>query len=175
VTEGQAAIGVLPMPDEAESDPWWRHLLSAHDDAPHVIARLPFGPRGNGRTDGGDALAIGRGNEQPTGKDRTLIATENAPDISRGRLFSTLAALDLRCTFMAFCDHSESTNTLIEIDGFVPFADSRLERFRTQLGSALYRMLRLGSYAVPLAAAEMAVPQLSELAPAGGVAAALKG
>src|SRR5437879_5501394 len=81
VIERQATIGVLPMPEEEEADPWWRHLLSADERSPHVIARLPFGLRGNARTDGADALAIGGGVDQPTGHDRTLIATENAPDI----------------------------------------------------------------------------------------------
>src|SRR5579862_6964080 len=33
VTEGQAAVGVLPMPQEEERDPWWRHLLSTSDNA----------------------------------------------------------------------------------------------------------------------------------------------
>src|SRR5216683_5287862 len=47
LSEGQAAIGVLPMPQEEEPDPWWRHLLSPQGNAPHVIARLPFGARGN--------------------------------------------------------------------------------------------------------------------------------
>ena len=28
VTDGQAAVGVLPMPQEGEADPWWRHMLS---------------------------------------------------------------------------------------------------------------------------------------------------
>ena len=56
----------------SEADPWWRHLLSAGRRAPHVIARLPFGGRGNARPDGADALAIGRGAQQPTGRDRTL-------------------------------------------------------------------------------------------------------
>src|ERR1700716_1462834 len=64
VTEGQAAIGVLPMPQEEDPDPWWRHLLSTHDRAPHVIARLPFGGRGNARSDGTNALAIGHGGQQ---------------------------------------------------------------------------------------------------------------
>ena len=86
VTEGQAAIGVLPMPDEEEADPWWRHLLSTNDHAPHVIARLPFGARGNARSDGASALAIGQDTPQSTGRDRTLFVTENAADISRGRL-----------------------------------------------------------------------------------------
>src|SRR5207248_4159450 len=133
VTEGQAAVGVLPMPEEDERDPWWRHLLSTDDNAPHVIARLPFGARGNARSNGTDALAIGRGSEQETGRDRTLIATENTPDISRGRIVSTLAGLGLACTFIASCEHADSVNTLIEIDGFVAPGDPRLDRFRAQL------------------------------------------
>jgi chorismate mutase / prephenate dehydratase len=179
VIEGQAAVGVLPMPREEEPDPWWRHLLSTDGNAPHVIARLPFGGRGNARADS-DALAIGCGAEQATGRDRTLLVAENALDISRGRMFSTLAGLGFACTFMASCEHAEAANTLIEIDGFVPVANPRLDSFRAQLGPALYRLLRLGSYAVPLSAAELGVPRaLAALGfvPAAGLAvpAAAKG
>ena len=152
VMDGQVAVGVLPMPSEDEPDPWWRHLLSTDGNAPHVIARLPFGARGNARPSGADALAIGRGVEQPTGEDRTLFATENAPNISRGRIVSILSGLGLACTFIASCEHAEGANTLIEIDGFLPPDDPRLDRFRAQLGKALYRLLRFGSYAVPLPA-----------------------
>jgi chorismate mutase / prephenate dehydratase len=158
VAEGRATVGVLPMPQEEEADPWWRHLLSGREATPHVIARLPFGGRGNARCDSGDALAIGRGTTLPTGRDRTLVATENAPNISRGRLFSILTGLDLRCTFIASSEHVEGGNMLIEIDGFVAADDPRLERFRAQLGAALYRLLPLGGYAVPLSAAELAQP-----------------
>jgi chorismate mutase len=174
VTEGQAAIGVLPMPREEDPDPWWRHLLSTDDNAPHVVSRLPFGSRGNARTDGADALAIGHGRQQETGRDRTLIATENAPDISRGRMFATLSALGLAGTFMASCEHSEGVNTLIEIEGFVPETDPRLGRLREQLGSDLYRLLPFGGYAVPLSAAELA-PQQPGLARPAAIAVALKG
>src|SRR5271155_1364463 len=176
LTEGHAAIGVLPMPQEEDPDPWWRHLLSTHDHAPHVIARLPFGARGNARSDGADALAIGHGGQQETGRDRTLIATENAPDISRGRMFATLSALGFACTFMASCEHAEGVNTLIEIDGFVPMSDPRLDRLRGQLGPALYRLLGFGGYAVPLSAAERSPPRIAEVpTPAGVAAAAAKG
>lgn len=154
VAEGRATVGVLPMPQEAEEDPWWRHLLSGRE-APHVISRLPFGGRGNARSDSGDALAIGRGAQLSTGRDRTLIATENAPDISRGRLFSTLAGLGLRCTFIVSSEQKEGGSTLIEIDDFVPADDPRLDRFRATLGAALYRLVPLGGYAVPLSAAEL--------------------
>jgi chorismate mutase / prephenate dehydratase len=157
VSEGRATVGVLPMPQEEEADPWWRHLLSSREAAPHVISRLPFGGRGNARPNSGDALAIGRGAQLPTGRDRTLIGTENAPNISRGRLFSNLSGLDLRCTFIALSEHAEGGSTLIELDGFVSADDPRLDRFRAQLGPAVYRLLPLGGYAVPLSAAELSL------------------
>src|SRR5438132_14170017 len=155
VTEGQASIGVLPMPQEGEADPWWRHLVSKDDGAPRVVARLPFGARGNARSDGADALAIGRGMQQETGADRTFLATESAADISRGRIFRILSSLGLSCTFFASCEHAGGAVNLIEIDGFVPISDPRLAGFRAQLGVALHRMLPFGGYALPLSAAAL--------------------
>jgi chorismate mutase / prephenate dehydratase len=156
VTEGRAAIGVPPMPQEGEADPWWRHLLSKDETTPRVVARLPFGARGNARKDGADALAIGRGAQQETGADRSLLMTESAADISRGRIFRTLSSLGLNCTFLASCEHAGGAVSLIEIDGFVPISDQRLDSFRSQLGGALHRMLPFGGYALPLPAIALA-------------------
>ncbi len=162
---------MLPMPQEEDPDPWWRHLLSTHDEAPRVIARLPFGARGNARTDGADALAIGRLAEQETGRDRTLIVTENAPHISRGRMLSILSGLGLACTFMASHEQAEGANTLIEIDGFVMLSDPRLDGFGAQLGPDLYRLMRFGGYAVPLSTAELTAPNLHGFIQPSGAAA----
>jgi len=174
VTDSQAALGILPMPQEGDAhpDPWWRHLLSTHHDAPQVVARLPFGARGNARSDGADALAIGRGPEQETGRDRTLIVTENAPDVSRGRMVSVFSDWGLPCRFIVSSEHAEGVNTLLEIEGFVPRSDPRLESFRTRLGPALYRVLRLGGYAAPLSAEELKPDAGDGLASAGVAAAA---
>jgi chorismate mutase len=155
VTEGQAAIGVLPMPQEGEADPWWRHLLSKDENAPRVVARLPFGARGNARSNGADALAIGRAAQQETGADRTLLITESTADISRGRIFRMLWFLDLRCTLFASYEHAGGAVNLIEIEGFVQISDPRLDTFRGQLGDALHRMLPFGGYAVPLPVAAL--------------------
>jgi chorismate mutase/prephenate dehydratase len=156
VTEGRASVGVLPMPQEGETDPWWRHLLSKDEDAPRVVARLPFGGRGNARTDGAGALAIGRGVQQETGQDRVLLAAESSTDISRGRILRTISSLGLVCTFFASYEHADSAVNLIEIEGFVPITDPRLDSFRKQLGGALHRLLPFGGYAVPLSAAALA-------------------
>jgi chorismate mutase len=156
VTDGQASVGVLPMPQEGETDPWWRHLLSKDEDAPRVVARLPFGARGNARSDGADALAIGRGIQQETGGDRVLLATESSADISRDRIFRILSSLGLVRTFFASHEHAGSVLNLIEIEGFVRITDPRLESFRAQLGGALHRLLPFGGYAIPLPASALA-------------------
>ena len=152
VTDHRVAVGVLPMPQDDDSDPWWVHLLSPDADVPRVVARLPFGPRGNARFDG-DALVIGYGPQQPSGNDRTLLATENAVDISQSRFAAAFAALGLTCRFIFSYGRGDPTNTLIEIDGFVPLDDPRLERLRERLGADLLRLFAVGSYAIPLAEA----------------------
>jgi len=157
VTDRRVAVGVLPMPQDGDSNPWWQHLLSLDVDTPRVIGRLPFGPRGNARADGGDALAIGYGPQQPSGSDRTLFVTENAVDISHSRFVAALRALGMSCTFITSSGPAHSSNTLIEIDGFVPLADPRLERLRERLGADLLRLLSIGSYAVPLREASSSV------------------
>jgi chorismate mutase-like protein len=152
VAEARASAGVLPLPRDGDPDPWWRHLVSANRDAPRVIARLPFGPCGNAADGAAGALVIGHGPQQPTGLDRTLIAVETA-GIARDPILDLLTALDLGCRFVAACDRSAGTVMLVELDGFVPLSDPRLERFRRQLGAALHRLLPLGGYAVPLSGA----------------------
>lgn len=150
VTDRRVAVGVLPMPQDGDSDPWWVHLLSPDAAAPRVIGRLPFGPRGNARPMDGDALAIGFGPQLPSGADRTLFATENAVDISHSRFVGALSAVGMTCTLITSSGHGGSTNTLIELDEFVALDDPRLGRLRERLSGDLVRLLAVGSYAVPL-------------------------
>jgi chorismate mutase / prephenate dehydratase len=170
VTDRRVAVGVLPMPQDGDSEPWWLHLLSADAEGPRVVARLPFGPRGNARADG-DALAIGYSPQQPSGNDRTLIATENAVAISHGRFTSALAGVGLTCTFITSSEHAQSGNTLIEVDGFLPLSDPRLAQLRARLGGDLLRVFLVGSYAVPLAP-QAAAPAAAASTPPPPVAAA---
>ncbi len=167
VGEESAAVGVLPMPQEGEADPWWRQLMSNDQNAPRVIARLPFGARGNARNNAADALVIGRFAVQPSGEDRTLFAGETTADISRGRIFAMLDSVGLACTFFAAFDHSDGAVNLIEVEGFVTVSDPRIDSFRAQLGDALHRLLPFGGYAVPLSSALFsALPENGQKPPA---------
>jgi chorismate mutase len=167
VAEGQAEIGVLPMPQEEELDPWWLLLRASGQQTPRVVARLPFAGRGNARTGRADALAIGRFAPQATGRDRTLFVAEIAPDISRARIFSLLSGVGLDGTFLALCDRTGGADILIELRGMVPLGDPRIVRFREQLGGELYRLTELGGYAEPLQLGATARPAVEPVAARG--------
>jgi chorismate mutase len=153
VAGGTGSVGVLPLPNAGEPDPWWPQLLSTDDNAPRVVARLPFGVRGNARSDS-DALAIGCGGQQESGLDRTLLGAEFSAQISPPRIPELLATLGLACTFV--CSHRGEAVHLIEVEGFVPISDRRLDAFRLELGARLERLLPLGGYAVPLSSSALA-------------------
>ncbi|MGC2199045.1 MAG: chorismate mutase [Stellaceae bacterium] len=151
VAQKEISVGVLPMPESSEADPWWPQLVSESEDAPRVIARLPFGASGNGRNPGDEALVIGWGEQQASGLDRTLFAMECSPEASRAGIVDRLAAAGLACTLFVSCDSGAAVH-LIELDGFVPRSDARLTEFRAQLDKTLERLFPLGGYAVPLPA-----------------------
>jgi chorismate mutase / prephenate dehydratase len=150
VIEGNATVGILPMPEEGEPDPWWPHLGSQNDNALQVIARLPFGIRGNAHSDNTDAFVIGRSAQQETGADRTLFVIQSVIDTSRARLLELLAAADLNGIFLASYEDAQHTLHLIDLEGFVPASDPRILRFYKQFGTAQHRLLSFGGYALPL-------------------------
>ena len=154
VARGTGSVGVLPLPEPGEPDPWWPYLLSTADDRPRVVARLPFGARGNARADT-DALAIGHGRQEESGLDRTLLGAECSAAISQARISGLFSTAGLVCTFVA-CSGRGKAIYLIEVEGVVPISDRRLDPFRSELGAELERLLALGGYAVPLSSSALA-------------------
>jgi chorismate mutase-like protein len=156
VAEGEATVGVLPLPAAEEPDPWWRHLLGPDARAPRIVARLPFAgaaPRG-----GAEAFAIARGPLEATGRDRSLVVIESAPQTSVSTLASTLKAGGLEpVRSLVWRDPKRGAPWLhlVELDGFVPADDVRLGRFG-QDGEMVRQLRPAGGYAVPFTAAELA-------------------
>jgi hypothetical protein len=160
VSDGLATVGILPIPEEDDRDPWWRSIVSSDESTPRILARLPFAGRGNARSEGGDALVVGSGALEPTGDDRSLVVVETHGDISRARIFAELGIANLACTFFASIESGPGTKlNLLEINDFVAADDSRLARFRVQVGSAVVRVVMLGCYAAPLALGNGAAPR----------------
>lgn len=156
VTDRRATVGILPVPQEGEAESWWPAILS--DQAPRVIARLPFGERGNLRHDPGDAFAVGYADFRPTeGGDRSLIVAELAADASRARLFAAIEESGLTCTgLVSFRQDGSTRLTLFEIGDHLAVADPRLAHLADRLGAAVGRLIPLGGYALPLGLAAQA-------------------
>jgi chorismate mutase/prephenate dehydratase len=156
VTEGGASVGVLPLPQDGDSDPWWPYRVSSDMQTPRVIARLPFGSPGNARAGGLHALAIGRGAPEATGVDRTLLVIDTNREISRTRLFSVLKSGGLEPNFLAAVTSApDAAANLIEFEGLISPEDTALQKALVPLGAAVDRVSFLGGYARPLSAEEM--------------------
>jgi chorismate mutase-like protein len=153
VSDGTATVGIVPYPAEDDGDPWWRFLVSSDPRTPRVVARLPFGGRGNARGEDRDALAIALMAPEPTGDDRSLLGIELGVDLSRGRLKDALEAVGLRpvgfCTWHARDPGGPSVH-LVEIADFVDLRDARLAAFVERMGDVPVRINTIGGYAVPL-------------------------
>jgi chorismate mutase-like protein len=160
VGEKRAAVGVLPMPVEGEPTPWWPLLAGARAAAPRVLARLPFGSRGNARGDGGvDALVIGHGAPDPTGEDRSLVAIETDGEVSRARLIETLKSTGLVVTLFAAFEPDDGRRwSLVELDDLVAADDPRLARVLALLAERVVGVAHLGGYAKPLSPALLGAP-----------------
>lgn len=151
VTDGQATVGVLPMPQEEEADPWWPQLVSEQADAPRIIARLPFLDAPAGRFENLSALAIGKTEPEPSGDDRTLIAIEAEIEVSRARLHELLKAARMDGGILAMVGIGGDDGLwLIEVQDFVARDDERLANLVALANKTIRRVVPLGAYATPM-------------------------
>ncbi len=159
VADGTASVGVVPFPFEDDTDPWWRFITGDDSKTPHVVARLPFFGRGNGRGEDRDALVIALVPHEPTAADvterqldRSLVRIELGEDVSRARLKETLDAAGLPViNFSSWLSRPGSAPVhLVEIAGFVASGDPRLAVCAERLAPVPVRLNTVGGYAVPL-------------------------
>lgn len=158
VRRHEAIVGVLPLPRTDDVDPWWRHLVTSHPDAPRIIAKLPFAGPASTRGDEAQALVICPVAVRPTGRDRTYIAAEVDAGVGAAQLATALDGAGLAPLGIFPWHEAEtpaSTLYLVEIADFVEAGDFRLDAVRMAMGRPLSRLLTLGGYAEPLDAAAL--------------------
>ena len=156
VAEGRATVGVLPVPRGDETDPWWRSLARGGEAVPKIVSRLPFAVVEPPRTDNPEALAISLDQAEQTGLDRAFLLVETGGVVSRSHLREVLASaafevLDIQVTPLGG-DHYLQ---LVEVDGFVPAEDERLETLLTLGDGTIVQVWAAGGYAVPLSLEDM--------------------
>ena len=157
VADGRATLGVLPVPGLGDIDPWWRFLAAGDTPVLRVIARLPFGARGNARSDDGDAFVVGAIEPEESGADRSLYVIETGDDVSLTRLVHALGNAGGAASVLAATDAEAGVAAqLVEFDGWIAGNDARLKAALAVLGDRVLRCTWLGGFAQPLSAAELA-------------------
>ena len=156
VGDGRATVGVLPLPEGEEADPWWRNLVRNGPDVPKIIARLPFAPL-NRRFEGLEALVVALAPPEPSDHDRSFLVAENSDQLSRGALRDVLTRSDFQVVDMQNWSARDKVPwVLVEVEGFLEDTDPRLRHLVEQENSPVGQVWMIGSYAIPLSEAELA-------------------
>jgi len=128
VFDGEATVGVLPLPGDEDDDPWWLALAGGGDAGVRICARLPFAPGGNGHGAADGAMVIADIDPDPSGADSSYVAVHFAEAMSRARLGGALEVAGLAGVAIAQWTEPDGggVHYLVEIDEFVTQSDARL-------------------------------------------------
>lgn len=150
--DGQAQLGVLPMPEDTPDEPWWRGCGGSGEDVLQILARLPYAATALQPS----ALIVGRQAFEPTGDDRGYLVLETDGDISRARLSAALTKIGLAPRgFPAEARVADGRGAarpllLVEVEDYAAPGDTRLDALREAAGPGLIAARSIGGYAVPI-------------------------
>lgn len=151
VVEGRATVGVLPIPRGDETDPWWCSLARSGERVPKIVTRLPFAVVEPPGADIPEALAVSLDPAEPTGEDRAYLLIETGGVISRSHLRKILASASFEVLDIQVSEEEgERYLELVEVEGFVPLEDERLEALPALGEGIITQVWAAGGYGVPL-------------------------
>ncbi len=148
VMETPGLIGVLPLPQEEEADPWWPKLVG-DTPLPRVVTKLPFFAEGMSAPENIAAFAVTMMEPEPSGEDMSLIALSLTDTISRMRMQDLLREAGLAGTHVA----SAGEWHLVEVAGFITKGDAKLVNLVKRAAGAIQQAKAIGAYPVPIAPA----------------------
>ncbi len=152
VDEGTASVGVLAVPGDGDTDPWWPNLTSVENKV-RIVSRLPILAKEEGERR--DGLVVAPFERDATDDEVSLLAIEALPEVSRDRLKTDLATAGITATWVAALPGDEDSDLrmhLIAAQGYFDDADPRIAAFREKAGETVWRATVIGGYAAPLGA-----------------------
>ena len=157
VQANKAQVAVVPPPHANDKDAWWPLLAADKKNILTVFACLPFETvkpgRNNARNTLPMGLIVGKLYPELTGDDHSFLAMQcvHVPEAEMRRLLGK-AGYKVRQMLNQSLGRGGSAPTayLVETEGYVGRADTRLARLRAMLGSRLQHLAPLGGYAVPM-------------------------
>ena len=159
VSRGQATVGILPLPQSDDAEPWWPHLVGSGRDRARIVARLPFAGPSAGPNRDLRALVIGKLDRESTGRDKTFIALDIEAPLELPPLRRAFSNAGLQATLVDEWAENKIKGPwlhLAEIEGYLTDDDPRLDALRKAIGEPAQRVVALGGYAQPLGRDELA-------------------
>jgi chorismate mutase len=152
VSERTAQAGVLPLPLDAESNPWWPTLMGNDEKTPKIVSRLPFLFK-----EGGDqALVVAPWQRDLSDAESSLLAIRLGERTSRGRILGVVGSAGFDGVGAIASSEIDPANCvhLFELDGAIAPDDSRLRTIESEFGDAFIQADIIGGYARPLMPAD---------------------
>ncbi len=154
VGEGEVSVGLLPVPQEDDPEPWWRYLIGAGPDRPRVIARLPFCANPGARFEDLEALAVALLDYDESGDDVSLLAVPASDRMSRASFNALVREAGFDGHAIAVFDESGTEPGrfyLVQASGFIGAGDPRMRGLEERLGDQGGEVFHIGGYATPTA------------------------
>ncbi len=152
VTDRKATLGMLPLPSAEAAPGWWRLIARSGEETPRIVARLPFAQLVPPQAEG---LAVSLAPNEATGHDRSYLVLDTEGEVSRSTLTKRLAGAGLTAVEIHSTDHDGQRQHLVEVEGFHEAGSAALDRLAESEGVS--QVQPIGTYAVPLLAADLAV------------------
>jgi len=145
VSSKPSAIGLLPMPRDNESDPWWVFLGNERAGAVHVVGRLPI----IGASKSLGAVIVASIPFDGSTCDCTWLSIETKESMTRDLLLKNLTDSGFQARILAtYFAKAESCHYLVEVESTVNRDDLSLKAFEKNLELAI-SINPIGNYAVP--------------------------
>ena len=153
VGEVEGMVGLLPMPHDDDTNPWWRHLATGPEPSLRVVARLPFTANPGARFEDLQAVVVARVAEEHSGDDVSWLVVSAEERISRRSLNDLGQTVGFDAQVLAGHDEGSAADYfyLLEVAGHVGRNDARLAKLADKLKAARGRVTPVGAYARPQA------------------------
>ena len=163
VSDGQATVGVLPLPSDEVSQHWWRHLARNDPSVPRIIARLPFAETNHNQDPSEGALAISLSIPDNSDADCSCLVVEANRELSRGALRDLLMSVKLDADYLqGWSDPPGRWLHMMSLGGYLSPEDSRLAQL-LEGRSTIRQAWVVGGYAAPLGPQDLAGAEDNEV------------
>jgi len=153
VSDGSASVGVLPLPEETDTEPWWRYLISDRPDRARIVARLPAVVETDRARDSVGALVVACVAFDDTGDDNSYLDIQSQEQISRARMQTALSDIGLAPLFYSAWrddEHPVGWHHLVELPGHLDGDNAAIQNLIAEFEPKIDRVDAFGGYPAPL-------------------------